>query len=178
MINISTFRNADHSGRAVYGMYCLRSLERWDRGFESHSSYGCLYCVRLFCICVVLCVASGPVTGWSLVQGVLLTVYRISFLPHCSHTWEHRAEFPQFINQGQSVGLLGRVISSSQGLYLYTNTENTYTNTKHPCPEWDSNTRTQLPSERRHASDRSASVTGVYRIRKLKKKGQGPTKGL
>jgi hypothetical protein len=36
---------------------------------------------------------------------------------------EHRAEFPQFLNQGQSVGLLGRVTSSSQGLYLYTNTE-------------------------------------------------------
>jgi hypothetical protein len=50
-------------------------------------------------------------------------------LPSCSHTWElapaleHRAEFPQFHNQGQSVGLLGRVISSSQDLYLYTNTE-------------------------------------------------------
>jgi hypothetical protein len=37
--------------------------------------------------------------------------------------WEHRAEFPQFPDQGQSVGPLGRVISSSQGLYLYTNTE-------------------------------------------------------
>jgi hypothetical protein len=36
---------------------------------------------------------------------------------------EHRAEFTQFLDQGQSVGLLGRVISSSQGLYLYTNTE-------------------------------------------------------
>jgi hypothetical protein len=36
---------------------------------------------------------------------------------------EHRAEFPQFLNEGQSVGLLGQVISSSQGLYLYTNTE-------------------------------------------------------
>jgi hypothetical protein len=36
---------------------------------------------------------------------------------------EHRAEFPQFLDQGQSVGLHGRVISSSQGLYLYTNTE-------------------------------------------------------
>jgi hypothetical protein len=33
---------------------------------------------------------------------------------------EHRAEFPQFLDQGQSVGLLGWVISSSQGLYLYT----------------------------------------------------------
>jgi hypothetical protein len=27
---------------------------------------------------------------------------------------KHRAEFPQFLDQGQSVGLLGRVISSSQ----------------------------------------------------------------
>jgi hypothetical protein len=52
----------------------------------------------------------------------------------------------------QSVGLLGQVISSSQGLYLYTNTDkraHTHTNTKCPCPEWDSNARSRLPSERR-----------------------------
>jgi hypothetical protein len=36
---------------------------------------------------------------------------------------ENRAEFPQFLDQGHLAGLLGRVISSSQGLYLYTNTE-------------------------------------------------------
>jgi hypothetical protein len=31
---------ADHSGRAVYGMnYLLRSLERWELGFESHSRH-------------------------------------------------------------------------------------------------------------------------------------------
>jgi hypothetical protein len=36
---------------------------------------------------------------------------------------EHRTEFPQFLDLVQSVGLLGQVISSSQGLYLYTNTE-------------------------------------------------------
>jgi hypothetical protein len=40
---------------------------------------------------------------------------------------EHRAEFPQFLDQGQSVGLLGRVIISSQGLYLYINTEKKHT---------------------------------------------------
>jgi hypothetical protein len=57
-------------------------------------------------------------------------------LPRCSHTWErapiseHRAEFPQFFDQGQSVGLLGRVISSSQGLYLYTNTKKMHTHTQ------------------------------------------------
>jgi hypothetical protein len=33
--------------------------------------------VRLFCICVVLCVGSGLATGWSPVQEVLPTVYSI-----------------------------------------------------------------------------------------------------
>jgi hypothetical protein len=38
-------------------MNCLRSLERLDRGFESHSSHECL-CVRLFCVlCCVQVVA-------------------------------------------------------------------------------------------------------------------------
>jgi hypothetical protein len=51
------------------------------------------------------------------------------FLPRCSHTWErapaleHRDDFTRFLNQGRSVGLLGRVVSSSQGLYMFTNTE-------------------------------------------------------
>jgi hypothetical protein len=45
--NGKTIPAVDHSGRAVLGMNCLRSLERWDRGFESN---GCLYCVRLFCV--------------------------------------------------------------------------------------------------------------------------------
>jgi hypothetical protein len=37
-------------------------------------------CVRLFCVCVVLCVGSGLATGWSPFQGVLPTVYRIKKL--------------------------------------------------------------------------------------------------
>jgi hypothetical protein len=43
----------------------------------------------------------------------------------------------QLLDLGQSVGLLGRVISSSQGLYLYKNTEKRThnTNTTLPCPE-------------------------------------------
>jgi hypothetical protein len=66
---------------------------------------------------------------------------------------EHRTEFPQFLDQGQSVGLFGRGISSSQGIYLYTNTEKrTHTGTKHPCPEWHSNPRSRLPSERRQCT--------------------------
>jgi hypothetical protein len=37
-------------------------------------------CVRLFCVCVVLRAGSGLATGWSPVQGVLPTVYRITKL--------------------------------------------------------------------------------------------------
>jgi hypothetical protein len=59
----------DHSGGTVEGMNCLRPLEHWDREFESHSRHGC--------VCAVLCVGSGLATGWSSVQGVLPTVYKI-----------------------------------------------------------------------------------------------------
>jgi hypothetical protein len=64
----------DHTGRAVYGMNCLRSLGRCHPEFESHSRHGYLR-VRLFCVCVVLCVGSGLATGWSPIQGVQPTVY-------------------------------------------------------------------------------------------------------
>jgi hypothetical protein len=67
---------ANYIGRAV----CLRSLERWDLGFESYWRHGCLYCVRLFCVCVDLYVGSGLETGWSPVQGVLPTAYRVKKL--------------------------------------------------------------------------------------------------
>jgi hypothetical protein len=40
----------------------------------SNSTQGIDVCVRLFCICVVLCVDRGLATGWSPVQGVLRTV--------------------------------------------------------------------------------------------------------
>jgi hypothetical protein len=62
---------------------CLRSLEPWDRGFESHSKYGYL-CAFLFCVCVVMCVGSGVATGWCPVQGVLPSVYRIKKLKESS----------------------------------------------------------------------------------------------
>jgi hypothetical protein len=58
------------------GTNCLRSLEHWDRGFESHSRHGCLYCLRLSRGCAVLCLGRGLATLWSRVQVVLQTVYR------------------------------------------------------------------------------------------------------
>jgi hypothetical protein len=39
-----------------------------------------LDCLRLFWVCVVVCVGSGLATGWSLVQGVFPTVYGIKKL--------------------------------------------------------------------------------------------------
>jgi hypothetical protein len=57
----------------------------------------------------------------------------------------------QLLDLVQSVGLIGRVISPSQGLYLYTNTEKRThnTNTKYPCPESDSKPWSRRPRERR-----------------------------
>jgi hypothetical protein len=50
----------------------------------------------------------------------------------------------------QTAGLLGRVISSSQGRYLNTEQHKYRINAhRHPCLEWDSNPRSQRSSERR-----------------------------
>jgi hypothetical protein len=46
--------SADHGGRAALGMNILRSLERWDRGFESHSEAWMFLCaVILFVLSCV-----------------------------------------------------------------------------------------------------------------------------
>jgi hypothetical protein len=50
----------------------------------SNLTWGMDVCVRLFCVCVVLCVRTGLATGWSPVQGVLPTVYRIKKLKNWS----------------------------------------------------------------------------------------------
>jgi hypothetical protein len=46
----------------------------------SYPTQGMDVCVRLFCVCVVLCVGSGLPTGWSPVRRVLPSVYRIKKL--------------------------------------------------------------------------------------------------
>jgi hypothetical protein len=43
----------------------------------SNPTRGMDVCVRLFCVCVVLRVGSGLATGWSLVQEIQPTVYRL-----------------------------------------------------------------------------------------------------
>jgi hypothetical protein len=47
------YQSVDHSGRAVSGKNCLRSLERWDRGFDSHSRHECLCALILFVLSCV-----------------------------------------------------------------------------------------------------------------------------
>jgi hypothetical protein len=55
--------SADHSGHMVERMNRLLSLET---GFVvSNPTRYIDVCVRLFCVCVVLCVGSGLATGWS-----------------------------------------------------------------------------------------------------------------
>jgi hypothetical protein len=60
--------------------------------------------------------------------------------------------FLNFLIYSQSVGLLGRVISSLQGLYLNTGQHKHRKNdiqTKYLCRKWGSNPRSQRPNERR-----------------------------
>jgi hypothetical protein len=68
--------NTDHSGRAAWGMNYVRSLERWNREFDSHSRHRCLYYVRLSCLCCSF-LGRGLAIGWSPVQGVLPTACRV-----------------------------------------------------------------------------------------------------
>jgi hypothetical protein len=59
----------------------------------SNPTWGMDVCVRLFCVCVVLCVGIGLTTGWSPVQGVLWTLYRIKKLknlPRSKGLYSHR----------------------------------------------------------------------------------------
>jgi hypothetical protein len=61
------------------------------------------------------------------------------------HLWNAFFHF-SFLILRQSAGLLGRVISSSQGRCLHKHKINA---DRHPCLEWDSNPRAQCSSGRR-----------------------------
>jgi hypothetical protein len=61
----------------------------------------------------------------------------------------------------QNIGLFGRVISLSQGLYLNTGQQKhrkTHTHTKHPCLMWDSNPGYRLPNEWRQYMPQTARL--------------------
>jgi hypothetical protein len=46
-----------------------------------------VWCLRLFCVCVVLCIGSGLATGWSLLQGVTPSVKMITELKKRPGPW-------------------------------------------------------------------------------------------
>jgi hypothetical protein len=79
------------------------------------------------------------------------TVYFFICIPRVPNSYVSRLSFCLWIYT-RSVGLLEREIGPSQGLYLNTGQHkhriNAHTPKKHPCPKWDSNQRSQRPSER------------------------------
>jgi hypothetical protein len=91
------------------------------------------------------------INGYVLYQCILIhpSIYPTS----CFHL-EHRASVKhlvslQFLNLRQSVGLLGRGISQTQGRYLHRTTQ-TQNKRRHPYLEWDSIPRSKCSSGRRH----------------------------
>jgi hypothetical protein len=58
----------------------------------SNTTQGMDVFVRVFCVCVVLCVGNGLATGWSPVQGVLPPVYRIKKLKKRSMSKKRTAQ--------------------------------------------------------------------------------------
>jgi hypothetical protein len=74
----------------------------------------------------------------------------------------------QFLDLGQSVGLLGRVISSSQGLSTCTQTQKMHTQHKHETSMPRVGFEATVPESERaktvHALDRSATVTDSVSI--------------
>jgi hypothetical protein len=57
----------------VFGLVTSSADHSGPRGL-THPTWGMDVCVRLFCVCSVLCAGRGLATGWSPVQGDLQTV--------------------------------------------------------------------------------------------------------
>jgi hypothetical protein len=123
--------------------------------------------LHLFYVYFVLCVGRGLATGWSPILGALPSVHRIKKLKSGSTAplgpglW-----FFSFMIISQTVGLLGRVISSSQRLYLNTGRHkhriNTYIyQTSMPCVRFEPTIPASERANTVHALDRSATMTGL-----------------
>jgi hypothetical protein len=88
-----------------------------------------------------------------------LSMHPATYLPTALQTFDGPWPLFQFLDLfTQSVGLLRRGISPSQGRYLHTGQHkhriNAYT---HPCLNWDSNPRSQCFSGRRQFMPQTAS---------------------
>jgi hypothetical protein len=70
---------------------------------RSNPTQGMDVCVRLFYVCVVLCVGSDLATGWSPVQGVLPIVYRIKKLKERPKSNKRTVDISWVFSTGGSV---------------------------------------------------------------------------
>jgi hypothetical protein len=86
-----------------------------------------------------------------------------------------------FLDLSQAAGLLGRVISSSQGLSINTGQykyRKTRTHIKHPCPMRDSNQQSRPPSDRKLFMPQTARLLRpACKTLRNCKSGQGQIKG-
>jgi hypothetical protein len=111
---------------------------------SSNPTRGMGVCLLSFCVCVVLCTYQ-PCDGLTPIQGVLPTLSKI-------HSFIHQCLYGPMLGPGlffslvsffiQKVGLVGRVISPSQGRCLHTGQHEHRINVYgHSCFEWVSNSR-------------------------------------
>jgi hypothetical protein len=109
----------------------------------------------------VLCTCSSEIESCGKLPSLLIYLIRSFYTLRC------RGFFFIIL---QTVGLLGRVINSSQGLYLnrgkHKHRINTYRHqTSMSCVGFESTIPASERAETVHASDRSATVTGMWQIR-------------
>jgi hypothetical protein len=110
-------------------LHCLITFFSIHTGFSSDSSLRHVLTTCFYsCLFVVSLALQPPNLGLG--------------LPPCNSPFHFG-----LLDLRHSVGLPGRVISSSQHKH-----RKTHTNTKQPFPEWDSNQRSRLPSERRQCT--------------------------
>jgi hypothetical protein len=67
---------ANHRVLAIKDMNYIFLLKHLDHGFQSHTRHGRLCLLRT---CVLLCVGNDLETGWSSIQGVIISVLGIIF---------------------------------------------------------------------------------------------------
>jgi hypothetical protein len=110
-------------------------------------------------VCLFVYLSIYPSVCPSIYISIYSFIYLLihSFVHSCSSHLEHGVSVKrfislQFLNFKQTVGLLGRGISPTQGRYLHrtSQTQNKRTQYRHTCLEWESNRRSQCSRGRIH----------------------------
>jgi hypothetical protein len=122
-------------------IYSLSGIRTHDPGFRASEDSSCLR---------PLIYRDRRLVGLALLNCFHLDIFRIFSYGSTAPCWPWPT-FQFLVLFTQSVGLLGRGISPSQGRYLHTEQHKQRINVDgHPCLEWASNPRPQRSSGRRH----------------------------